>query len=460
MIDQIGDEALACRWLPAEYEAMPVCIEFRNDDDGYLAWLATHPDGYVINIASSHSVAGARVHHARCHTIGGRNPHNGTWTGPYVKLCGNDLDDVQRWAIETLGQPISRCGTCRPGRQDARPDRQPRRKADSCDPAYGVQSQSEIPTATESLNEFGKADKDATLTDGRYAIRRPSADIPAVQAWADDYIRFERRPAWQEQLRTEIREGCNSLEPTSQQILHATFFGAKRANSDVENLVLYNIGPSFRLPGRNGIRFEYGAAVPAGPNDAEYAFGYRYELASSSEPFAHWQSGRTLAAFDWIDFHSGSNSTLARVWLALARARADGTIDAAVPGVHTPTEAPFAVRIQVRPLQGHEPGWGDLMKPAFDGVISAFQAHTDKSVLPTVTERLARALDADAAEIEQHLIEQRWAALGAVPRLVSPYREGVKWDPADHRCVAGELLGAAPSGPRWSMRGEIVEVTR
>ena len=25
--------------------------EFRDDDAGYLDWLATHPDGYVINIA-------------------------------------------------------------------------------------------------------------------------------------------------------------------------------------------------------------------------------------------------------------------------------------------------------------------------------------------------------------------------------------------------------------------------
>ncbi len=27
--------------------------EFRDDDAGYLAWLAAHPDGYVMNIARS-----------------------------------------------------------------------------------------------------------------------------------------------------------------------------------------------------------------------------------------------------------------------------------------------------------------------------------------------------------------------------------------------------------------------
>ncbi|MEZ0351114.1 hypothetical protein [Mycobacterium sp. pR1184] len=437
---------------------MSGCIEFRNDDDGYLAWLATHSDGYVVNIASSHSVAEARVHHAHCHTINGRNPRGGVWTGPYVKLCGNGLDDVQWWAIETVGQPISPCGTCRPGDANTHPGPHRQRETDRGTPARGSQHQSETVTATESSNTSGKAVKDVALTEGHCAIRAPSADFPAVQAWADDYIRFERRPAWQEQLRTAIREGCNSLEPTPQQILHATFFGPKRTNADVENLVLYNIGPSFRLPGRNGIRFEHGAAVPASPNGAEYAFGYRYELTSSSAPFAHWEFGRTLAVFDWIDFDSASNSKLAHVWLALARCRGQGRSEAVEPA--SAVDAPFAVRIQVRPPQGRQPGWGDLMKPVFDGVISAFQAHSDATVLPMVTERLARVVEAEPAEIERHLLERRWAALGIAPRLVSPYREGVKWDPADHRCVAGELLAAAPNGPQWSMRGEIVEVTR
>ncbi|OCB45914.1 hypothetical protein A5721_15870 [Mycobacterium vulneris] len=135
--------------------------------------------------------------------------------------------------------------------------------------------------------------------------------------------------------------------------------------------MLYNIGPSFRLSARNGIRFEHGATVPAGPNDAEYAFSYRYELASTSDPFAHWQCGRRLAAFDWIDLHSASNPKLAHVWLALARSRAQARNEAVELG--HPVGAPFAVRIQFRPPQGRKPGWGELMKPVFEGVISAFR---------------------------------------------------------------------------------------
>jgi hypothetical protein len=37
--------------------------EFHDDDAGYLAWLAVHPDGYVINIARSHSTTAAACGH-------------------------------------------------------------------------------------------------------------------------------------------------------------------------------------------------------------------------------------------------------------------------------------------------------------------------------------------------------------------------------------------------------------
>ena len=56
--------------------------EFRDDDDGYLNWLAANPDGYVTNILRSRSLITARTHRAVCHTIKGRPPRGGSWTGP------------------------------------------------------------------------------------------------------------------------------------------------------------------------------------------------------------------------------------------------------------------------------------------------------------------------------------------------------------------------------------------
>jgi hypothetical protein len=402
--------------------------EFRDDDDGFRAWLAAHPDGYLINIARSLNATEARVHRAGCWTISGQNARGGGWTGLYVKVCAEHLAELEQWAIDHVGEPFPRCGACHPARRVVRP-------------------------VSTKRTEGAVA---GSVPEGRCEVHGPVAGSAVVQAWADDYIRFERRPVWQEDLRTEIRTRCRQLEPSAGQVLHATFFGAKRPNADVENLALYNID-TFNTAGRNGICFELGDAVPPAPDGAEYPFCYRYALAPRSGGFADWQQGRTLASFDWTDLGAfAGEKKLEQVWLALAR----GQVEVVEPACAS--ETPFAVRLQVRPPHGRQPPvWGGLVKGIFDGVICAFQAHTDTAVLPDVVARLATVLPADPVEIEEHLLDQRRAVLGFVPRLVKPYRDaGVQWNPADHLCVAGDLLPAEPIGPRWAIRGELVELSR
>lgn len=197
--------------------------------------------------------------------------------------------------------------------------------------------------------------------------------------------------------------------------------------------------------------------MPPAPDGTEYPFCYRYALAPRTRAFTDWKQERTLASFDWTDlaaFHG--DKKLAQVWLTLARQRAW----AEVADPARAPETPFAVRVQVRPPYGRQPVWGNLVKGIFDGVVCAFQAHTDTGVLPEVVARLAAALRADPVEIEEHLLDQGRAVLSVVSRLVYPYGAGVKWDPADHLCVAGELVAAEPVDRRWAIRGEIVELSR
>lgn len=89
-------------------------VEFRNDDGGYLAWIAEHPDGFVINVPCKYTAPYARVHHAGCRTISGRPARGGTWTGPYVKVCSERIADLQHWVIGEVGQFVAACGICRP----------------------------------------------------------------------------------------------------------------------------------------------------------------------------------------------------------------------------------------------------------------------------------------------------------------------------------------------------------
>jgi hypothetical protein len=209
--------------------------EFRDDDDGYLDWLAAHPDGYVINILRSHNPAAARMHTAGCWTIGGRILRGRVWTGQYVKVCADTVEELQGWAEGATGQPVSPYGACQPSLGDVQ-----RR------PAKLVQYAVPSPPAK-----------------GRCESHGPANDLQVVQAWADDYLRFEHRPAWQDQLRDDIRSRCRQLQPSAEQVLHATYFGTKLPNADVENVLLYYID-SFRIAGAKGIRFEHGEGDPFG----------------------------------------------------------------------------------------------------------------------------------------------------------------------------------------------------
>ena len=96
--------------------------------------------------------------------------------------------------------------------------------------------------------------------------------------------------------------------------------------------------------------------------------------------------------------------------------------------------------------------------PAAERFRALLHDHLDReeaAAFPTIADAFS---EEGWAEIEQRLLDQSRAVAGVVPQLVSPYRNGVKWYPSDHRCVAGELLAAEPIGERWAIKGEIVEL--
>jgi hypothetical protein len=96
---------------------------FRDDDRGYVAWLAGNAGGYVLNIQRGLNPVDARLHHAACRTISGTPPRGRTWTGPYIKACSVSLTELDAWALSQAGAGIIRCGICHGwhGRSSAQP---------------------------------------------------------------------------------------------------------------------------------------------------------------------------------------------------------------------------------------------------------------------------------------------------------------------------------------------------
>jgi hypothetical protein len=87
---------------------------FRDDDEGYAAWLARNVQGYVLNIQRSLNPSDARVHAADCRTITGTPTRGRTWTRPYIKACSPSLPELDSWALANAGSAVTRCGTCQP----------------------------------------------------------------------------------------------------------------------------------------------------------------------------------------------------------------------------------------------------------------------------------------------------------------------------------------------------------
>ncbi len=85
---------------------------FRDDDTGYLAWLASHPAGFVLNVARVPRPNYLKLHQATCRTISGRPPRGGPWTGPYVKVCADDQLQVAGWTGQQVGAAPTLCGVC------------------------------------------------------------------------------------------------------------------------------------------------------------------------------------------------------------------------------------------------------------------------------------------------------------------------------------------------------------
>jgi hypothetical protein len=88
---------------------------YRDDDDGYRDWLKKYPGGYVINIPRNYSPNEAHLHDASCSTLTAQLDRDVCLTGPYVKVCGQTLAEVERWPTHNGCGPVEPCGFCRGG---------------------------------------------------------------------------------------------------------------------------------------------------------------------------------------------------------------------------------------------------------------------------------------------------------------------------------------------------------
>jgi len=84
---------------------------FVDNDDGYLAWIAQHPDGFVLNTERIPKPNYLRLHRSTCRTITILQPKAGRWTADYIKICGSRTE-LESWARDTVGGVVQPCRFC------------------------------------------------------------------------------------------------------------------------------------------------------------------------------------------------------------------------------------------------------------------------------------------------------------------------------------------------------------
>ncbi len=88
---------------------------FVDDDAGYLAWLAAHPDGYVLNTYPHVTASYLVLHRTRCRTINRPLSAGRQWTQQYGKTCADRRAELVSWAQRETGKAVHPCGACLPG---------------------------------------------------------------------------------------------------------------------------------------------------------------------------------------------------------------------------------------------------------------------------------------------------------------------------------------------------------
>ena len=86
-------------------------IRFQDNDEGYRAWIADNPNGYVLNTNREPKPTYLILHHADCGYISSTRIFNYT-TRTYIKVCSLDEKDLERWGKEHTGGDLQYCKLC------------------------------------------------------------------------------------------------------------------------------------------------------------------------------------------------------------------------------------------------------------------------------------------------------------------------------------------------------------
>lgn len=85
---------------------------FDNDDDGYLDWVSSHPGGFIANMDRKQNVPKYPMAHLTTHKLMTSVKIGNFTTGDYIKFCSSSLEELDRYAVNMYGRPLTHCSVC------------------------------------------------------------------------------------------------------------------------------------------------------------------------------------------------------------------------------------------------------------------------------------------------------------------------------------------------------------
>ena len=252
-------------------------------------------------------------------------------------------------------------------------------------------------------------------------------------------------------MKEDISKALRTMSSSDKKELYASYTTVDNKFCDVENILLYNIGSgAFTNICVSAFCIERGYGNVPNP---QMPHQYKYELVDTADfvihrplkPFAEWK-GNVLSANDI----KVSNLKASFFWNYIKKSDVkvfdNEYTDNEKYGIEISIEAPHIINLT------------SIIKPLLDGVICAFHQQDEKIFMTdkTLLKRLSNEIG-EKNSIKEYLLDNKFNIFGKCD-LVKSYRNGIKWNPADHLCDAIKLRTSP--GKSWKIDGRIFSITK
>jgi hypothetical protein len=252
-------------------------------------------------------------------------------------------------------------------------------------------------------------------------------DGAIVQMWTP------RRLPYLDRQSVEEKAACNRLKLALKQmpddaskVLLARYTSPHDGLFDIENVLGYNIGMSaFGEAAKRGMIFERQRSMPPiAPSGVAFEHQHTYMLVPIPQRPPEGIS---------VEFNITSVREVYDIWWALANSK---------PTENIVLNGRFALHIEIGLGAGSK--LPAILKKLLDGVVAGFQYYPYPD--HDAVQRLSQRMPYSPNEITARLAAPTNPLLGSRSKLLTTYRDFVKWNPADDGCDKVTVIATSNIG--------------